>query len=122
MKTSIKFTIVALSITVAGSAFAQGHNDHDDHGRSNDRGYQQQSHDNGHNDRNDSHRGGGPRHDLYKGKRISKEYRSNQYVVSDWRGHRLSAPPRGYHWVQTGSDYALIAVASGVIAQIFLGN
>jgi Ni/Co efflux regulator RcnB len=34
----------------------------------------------------------------------------------------LSAPPRGYHWVQTGGDYVLIAVASGIIAQILLGN
>jgi Ni/Co efflux regulator RcnB len=43
-------------------------------------------------------------------------------VVNDWRGHRLSAPPRGYQWVQTGGDYVLAAVATGVIMQIFLGN
>ena len=67
-------------------------------------------------------RGAGPDHDFYKGGRLSNEYRSRQYVVNDWRGHRLSAPPRGYHWVQTGGDYVLVAIASGIILQIFLGQ
>jgi Ni/Co efflux regulator RcnB len=43
-------------------------------------------------------------------------------VVEDWRGHRLSAPPRGYHWVQTGADYVLVAIATGVILQLLLSN
>jgi len=43
-------------------------------------------------------------------------------VVNDWRGHRLSAPPRGYHWVQTGSDYVLVAIATGIILQLSLVN
>jgi Ni/Co efflux regulator RcnB len=43
-------------------------------------------------------------------------------VVNDWRGHHLSPPPRGHHWVQTGSDYVLIAIATGIIAQVLLGN
>jgi Ni/Co efflux regulator RcnB len=38
--------------------------------------------------------------------------------VSDWRSHRLNAPPRGYQWVQSGSDYLLVAVATGIIAQL----
>jgi Ni/Co efflux regulator RcnB len=42
--------------------------------------------------------------------------------VDDWRGHRLSAPPRGYHWVQTGGDYVLAAIATGVILQLMLSN
>ena len=45
-----------------------------------------------------------------------------QYVVEDWRGHRLSAPPRGYHWVQVGADYVLVAVATGIILQMMLAN
>ena len=44
------------------------------------------------------------------------------YVVDDWRGHHLSAPPRGYHWVQTGSDYVLVAIATGVILQLLLSH
>lgn len=67
-------------------------------------------------------RGAGPRHDLRKGGRLPSDYRNRQYVVDDWRGHRLSSPPRGYHWVQTGNDYVLAAIATGVIASIILGN
>ncbi len=64
----------------------------------------------------------GPRHDMRRGSRLSSDYRSQQYVVNDWRGHRLSAPPRGQHWVQTGNDYVLVAIATGIIAQVLLNN
>lgn len=67
-------------------------------------------------------RGAGPDHNFRKGGRLPREYRDNTYVVNDWRGHHLSAPPRGYHWVQTGGDYVLIAITTGIIAQILLGN
>jgi Ni/Co efflux regulator RcnB len=67
-------------------------------------------------------RGAGPNHDFHRGGRLPMEYRDRYYVVEDWRGHHLSAPPRGYHWVQTGADYVLVAVATGVILQILLGN
>lgn len=49
-------------------------------------------------------------------------YRSRHYVVSDWRHHHLAPPPRGYHWVQYGGDYVMIAIGSGLIAQIVLSN
>lgn len=67
-------------------------------------------------------RGAGPQHDWYRGGRVPPMYRTPHYVVSAWRGHHLAAPPRGYHWVQYGSDYLLIAVATGVIAQLVLGS
>lgn len=67
-------------------------------------------------------RGAGPDHSYYRGERLPREYRSHTYVVDDWRGHHLSAPPRGYHWVQTGSDYVLVAIATGIIAQILLSQ
>lgn len=67
-------------------------------------------------------RGAGPGHAFHRGDRLPVEYRSRQYVVDDWRGHHLSAPPRGYHWVQTGGDYVLAAIGTGVILQLFLGN
>ncbi|HEY8358233.1 MAG TPA: RcnB family protein, partial [Ramlibacter sp.] len=35
-----------------------------------------------------------------RGGRLPQEMRDRQYVVNDWRGHRLAAPPRGHHWVQ----------------------
>ena len=67
-------------------------------------------------------RGAGPDHSFYRGERLPREYRNRSYVVDDWRGHHLSAPPRGYHWVQTGSDYVLAAIATGIIAQILLSQ
>ena len=72
-------------------------------------------------DRRDQ-RGAGPNHQYYRGDRLPVYYRSHQYVVDDWRGHRLSAPPRGYHWVQSGGDYLLVAIATGVILQLLLNN
>lgn len=75
-----------------------------------------------HDDRREARRGAGPEHSYYRGGRLPTYYRSNQYVVDDWRGHHLSSPPRGYHWVQTGSDYVLVAVATGIIASILLSN
>ena len=65
-------------------------------------------------------RGAGPDHRWVKGYRLPPQYRSKQYVVHNWRSHRLSAPPRGYQWVQYGGDYMLVAIASGVIAQLVL--
>ena len=48
------------------------------------------------------------------------------YISGEGRGQQcnclLSAPPRGYNWVQTGGDYVLVAIATGIIAQILLGQ
>src|SRR5579859_776566 len=32
---------------------------------------------------------------------IPRDYRGDQYVVSDWRSHNLRQPPRGYNWVRS---------------------
>ena len=66
--------------------------------------------------------GAGPDHRFYRGDRLPAEYRNRQYVVDDWRGHRLSAPPRGYQWVQVGGDYVLAAIATGLIANLILNR
>jgi Ni/Co efflux regulator RcnB len=66
--------------------------------------------------------GAGPDHGFYRGGRLPDNYRGRQYVVDDWRGHHLNAPPRGYHWVQTGGDYVLAAIATGVIASVILNS
>ena len=57
-----------------------------------------------------------------RGGRLPPELRNRTYVVNDWRGHRLSAPPRGYQWVQVGPDYVLAAVATGVILNMILNQ
>ena len=67
-------------------------------------------------------RGAGPYHNWYRGSRLPPEYRTRQYIVDDWRGHRLNAPPPGYYWVQSGTDYLLVAIATGIIAQLLLNN
>ncbi len=67
-------------------------------------------------------RGAGPNHDFVRGSRLPPEYRHRQYVVDDWRGHQLTAPPRGYHWVQTGGDFVLVAIATGIIVQLLLNH
>jgi len=89
--------------------------------RSDDRRYEDRRYDGGRRDMRYD-RGAGPAHNWYRGGRLPPEYRSRQYVVEDWRGHRLSAPPRGYQWVQAGGDYVLVAIATGIIAQLLLNQ
>ncbi|WP_332878941.1 RcnB family protein [Massilia sp. S19_KUP03_FR1] len=126
MKTKlIASVLIAMTVAVSGSALAQRGNDHNDRNDRNDRG---QQHDNGGRGddarkfKRDNSRGGGPRHDLRRGQKLNKEYRDSRYVVSDWRGRHLSAPPRGQHWVRAGNDYVLAAIATGLITQILLSN
>lgn len=77
----------------------------------------------GHDQRGDrDERGAGPDHSFHRGGRLPPEYRHRQYVVENWRDHHLSAPPRGYHWVQVGGDYVLVAIATGIILQLLLNN
>jgi Ni/Co efflux regulator RcnB len=66
--------------------------------------------------------GAGPNRNFHRGERLPTNYRSNQYVVNDWRGHKLRQPPRGYHWVQTGGDYVLAAIATGIIADLIINH
>jgi Ni/Co efflux regulator RcnB len=118
--------VAALSLGSAGFASAQRHdNDRHDRNDRNDR-YEQRSdrdHDHDRYDRRDQmRRGAGPNHDIYIGRRLPTQYRHNNYVVNDWRGQNLRQPPRGYHWVQSGSDYLLVAVATGLIASAILNN
>jgi Ni/Co efflux regulator RcnB len=125
----------ALYLTTGGLTFAQGNSDHNrgqnEQGQRNgqqDR-YENQGrgpqngHDNqgrGPQDKHYNERGAGPNHSYYRGQHLPAEYRQRQYVVNDWRSHRLSAPPRGYQWVQTGGDYVLVAIATGIILQLLL--
>jgi Ni/Co efflux regulator RcnB len=117
--------VLALSLLSSGFAFADDHDrDHGNdrgHGNPHDRGPGNDHRNDHRNDRRDGP-GAGPSHSFHRGDRLPTEYRSRQYVVDDWRGHHLSAPPRGYHWVQTGGDYVLVAVSTGIILNFLLGN
>ena len=74
------------------------------------------------NGRNYNEYGAGPDHNFHPGDRLPPQYRHRNYVVNDWRGHHLSPPPPGYQWVQTGADYVLVAIATGLIVQLLLSN
>jgi Ni/Co efflux regulator RcnB len=109
--------LAALMMAVPVVSMADDHHDHDraEHAHPGDRpdwdhpGY-----------RHDYYRGVGPHHEWQRGNRLPSEYRGHRYEVRDWRGHHLSAPPRGYHWVQVNGDYVLAAVATGVILDTLL--
>jgi Ni/Co efflux regulator RcnB len=66
--------------------------------------------------------GAGPDHSFRRGDRLPDRYRNRQYVVNNWREHRLRPPPRGYQWVQTGGDYVLAAIATGLIADLIINH
>ena len=150
MKCNTVLTTLVIAILASNeAAFAQGkgNSDRDDRGRgeqrdrggppgqrdNNGRGQERRDFD-GRNDhrrdfpgrgnsvRRGDERGAGPNHSYYRGDRLPVEYRHRQYVVEDWRGHNLSVPPRGYHWVQNGADYLLVGIATGMILQIFLSR
>jgi Ni/Co efflux regulator RcnB len=145
-------TLLAALLSAAGaSSFAQDRYYGGDRNNRDDSRYGQRDHDRGdrrmddRNDRNDRRndgyqaRGGGrygdegyggerrwngagPDHDIRRGGRLPERYRSHQYVVNNWREHHLRPPPRGYHWVQTGGDYVLAAIATGVIADLIINR
>ncbi|MFJ9452090.1 MULTISPECIES: RcnB family protein [unclassified Herbaspirillum] len=129
-KKSIVSSVLALTLAVGALPFAQaqqyGRDDRRPPPGQDDRRGPPDRHDN----RRDDHRGpdrrdergAGPNHAFHRGDRLPPEYRNRQYVVNNWREHRLSAPPRGYQWVQTGGDYVLAAIGTGIILQLLLNN
>jgi hypothetical protein len=57
-------------------------------------------------------------HQWHRGDR----YNGSRYVVHNWQHYRLRPPPPGYQWVQNGGQFVLIAVASGIVADIILNS
>ncbi|MCY1669097.1 RcnB family protein [Rhizobium sp. SL86] len=57
-----------------------------------------------------------------KGQRLSRAERARYAEIRDYRRYRLSAPPRGYHWVRADNEFLLIGAASGLIAGIIAGR
>ena len=54
------------------------------------------------------------------GQRIPSYY-SRGYVVNNYSAYGLRAPPRGYHYVRSGNDVVLAAVAGGLITAVIAG-
>ena len=118
-KTAVAALVAALSLGLAGTASAADRHDRND--RHDRRADNRNDHDRWGN-RVDMRRGYGPDRRYFIGHRLPREYNQRYYVVDDWHGHHLRQPPRGYHWVQSGSDYLLVAVATGLIASAIING
>ena len=53
-----------------------------------------------------------------RGDRLSADYRSDQYFVSDWKGNHLRKPPRGQRWVHVHNRYMLVRIGNGLIVEV----
>jgi Ni/Co efflux regulator RcnB len=67
-----------------------------------------------------------PQHQAYApqhngGWRQGDHYNGGRQTV-DWRQHHLRQPPSGYEWVQSGNQFVLIAVTTGIIASIIASS
>ena len=117
--------VLAMSLSTTGIAFAQERRDGNGHGPGQagqrdgppDRGGPDQWH-----RPRAGERGAGPGHNFHQGDRLPQAERQRRYVVNDWRARHLREPPRGYQWVQSGGDYVLVAIATGVILELLLSN
>lgn len=56
-----------------------------------------------------------------KGERFDRRYASNYREVSNYGRYHLKAPPRGYHYVQSGNDALLVGITSGIISAVLSG-
>ena len=137
MKTIYAYVALVVALLSVGQAMAQPYGRGENQGRekqeyrqerriNEQQRYEQQRYDRQRYSRNTpqrwEQRGVGPNHSYYRGDRMPTQYRSYQYVVEDWRGHGLRVPPRGYHWVQNGNDYVLVAIATGLILELLLSR
>lgn len=58
---------------------------------------------------------------FYRGGYLPTQYRSHGHYVNDWHAHPgLYAPPSGHQWMQVGSDFLLVALATGLIANLLV--
>jgi Ni/Co efflux regulator RcnB len=131
-----RIAVAALALCMAaGGAMAQGRHG-DDHDRGGPRGHayghdkRRDARDDHRRDRQDFRDG---RHfdrhgydarpaEWRRGGRLPPEYRNRNYVVNDYRAYRLQPPPRGYQWIGVGGEFALAAIATGLIAQIVIAR
>jgi len=59
---------------------------------------------------------------LKRGEQLPPRYRTHHFVVENWKAHRLTEPPPGHQWVQAGSDFAMVAIATGVVQEVLVGR
>lgn len=61
-------------------------------------------------------------HRWVRGHKASAAERRRMSEVRDYHRYRLSAPPRGYHWVKVDNQFLLIGVTTGIISSIIAGH
>jgi len=124
IKTRTSIVAAVLALGMAGSALARddgyGHRDRRDddgprHSQRFDRDHDRRGHWEA---RDNDHRRWDDRRNWRRGGYLPPTYRGHYHEVSDWRAHRVQAPPSGYHWVSANGDLVLAAIATGLIAQI----
>lgn len=120
----------ALTLSLLTGTAAMAKPDHGDH--RNDQGGYNQDREHGYyrgSDRGDHHdnrefgRNGGNGHHWGRGQRLPREYYQDRGHYVDYRTYHLRRPPAGYRWVRTeDNDYAMVALATGLIASIIANN
>ena len=78
----------------------------------------QMSHEQNHSAPPMQHQASGGGHQWHSG----DHYTGSRTYVSNYSAYHLNAPPAGYQWVQDGSQFVLIAVATGVITSVILNS
>jgi Ni/Co efflux regulator RcnB len=64
-----------------------------------------------------------PRRDWRRGDRLPDNWRHRMHPVGNWGAYNLYAPPSGYGWVQSDAgDYLLVALATGLIANLLMSR
>ena len=61
---------------------------------------------------------GPPRREAHEWRRGEHYDGHGEWV--DWRREHLREPPRGYEWVDTGGQFVMIAIATGIITDVLL--
>lgn len=112
MKKTAVLLVSTLMLGISASAMADSNRW--DHQHKDRYDYRYDRYDNRHDHReahwSNSDRGNhyGQRINLKRGERLPSEFRSNRYMISNYRMHRLYEPPRGYHWMQVQGKYVLV--------------
>ena len=120
MKRLLLAASLALLSLSSSAAFAY-HDDHH-HARA---GYNHDHHDDDDDDRRHRHHGhkhkGWKRDHYRRGERIEVVHVERHYYVDDYEHYHLRRPPHGHRWIRTDDGkYLLVAVATGIIADILL--
>jgi len=120
MKPIRSLLLGGLLLSVTSIAMAQpphdrdGDRDHDNHGHDN-------RNDN-RNDHRDDHRDNRGHGSWQRGHALPSQYRDRGHYVTDYRSYRLREPPRGYRWVRADNDFVLVAITTGLIADIVINS